>query len=48
MSLNHRSMRSGMWEKKAMKGSELSGKNLGLVGFGRIAQSVGAVAQSLA
>lgn len=42
-----RSMRSGMWEKKAMKGSELSGKNLGLVGFGRIAQSVGAVAQSL-
>ena len=42
-----RSMRAGKWEKKVMKGSELSGKNLGLVGFGRIAQSVGAVAQSL-
>ena len=42
-----RSMRGGKWEKKQFKGSELAGKNLGLVGFGRIAQGVGAIAQSL-
>ena len=42
-----RSMREGKWEKKQFKGSELSGKNLGLVGFGRIAQGVGSIAQSL-
>ena len=42
-----RSLRDGRWEKSAMKGSELSGKALGLVGFGRIAQSVGRVAQTL-
>ena len=42
-----RSMREGKWEKKLFKGSELAGKNLGLVGFGRIAQGVGAIAQSL-
>ena len=28
-----------------MKGTELCGKNLGLIGFGRIAQGVGAIAQ---
>lgn len=42
-----RSMREGKWEKKLFKGSELAGKNLGLVGFGRIAQGVGSIAQSL-
>ncbi len=42
-----RSLRDGKWEKKAMKGSELSGKALGLIGFGRIAQSVGRVAQAI-
>jgi len=42
-----RSMRDGQWEKKQMKGSELSGKSLGLVGFGRIAQGVGSIAQAL-
>ena len=42
-----RSMRDGKWEKKQFKGSELAGKNLGLVGFGRIAQGVAAIAQSL-
>jgi D-3-phosphoglycerate dehydrogenase len=42
-----RSLRSGRWEKSAMKGSELSGKALGLIGFGRIAQSVGRIAQSI-
>ena len=42
-----RSLRDGKWEKKAMKGSELSGKALGLIGFGRIAQSVGRIAQAI-
>jgi D-3-phosphoglycerate dehydrogenase len=42
-----RSLREGRWEKSSMEGSELSGKALGLIGFGRIAQSVGQVAQVL-
>ena len=42
-----RSMRQNKWEKKAMKGTELSGKCLGLIGFGRIAQGVANVAKSL-
>ena len=42
-----RGMRLGKWEKKAMKGTELFGKDLGLIGFGRIAQGVGSVAQVL-
>ena len=37
----------GKWEKKAMVGTELSGKSLGLIGFGRIAQGVGMVAQAM-
>lgn len=40
-----RGMRQDKWEKKAMKGTELSGKNLGLIGFGRIAQGVGSIAR---
>jgi len=42
-----RGLRGGLWEKKALTGSELSGKSLGLIGFGRIAQSVGNIAQAL-
>ena len=42
-----RSLRSGKWEKSRLKGSELAGKALGLIGFGRIAQSVGRVAQAI-
>ncbi len=33
-------MRDGKWEKKKYKGIELSGKTLGLVGFGRISREV--------
>ncbi len=33
--------------KKSMKGTELNGKNLGLIGFGRIAQGVANVAKAL-
>lgn len=36
----HASMRDGRWEKKSLKGSELGGKTLGLVGAGRIAREV--------
>ncbi len=42
-----RGMREGKWQKKEMKGTELSGKCLGLIGFGRIAQGVAAVASVL-
>jgi len=42
-----RGLRRDKWEKKAMKGTELSGKCLGLIGFGRIAQGVARVAKSL-
>ncbi len=35
-----RSMKSGKWEKKAFKGSELKGKTLGLIGMGRIGYEV--------
>ena len=36
-----------MWEKKQLKGTELSGKRLGLIGFGRIAQGVATVALAM-
>ncbi|MGB1792681.1 MAG: hydroxyacid dehydrogenase [Candidatus Poseidoniaceae archaeon] len=41
-----RSLRSGDWAKKELKGTELYGKRLGLIGFGRIAQGVAAVARA--
>jgi D-3-phosphoglycerate dehydrogenase len=40
-------MRNGEWNKKLYKGIELSGKTLGLVGFGRIAKSVAQKASAL-
>tara|TARA_B100000029_G_C17503477_1_gene933548 strand:- start:4 stop:1002 length:999 start_codon:yes stop_codon:yes gene_type:complete len=47
ISRGDRSLREGKWEKKILKGTELSGKNLGFIGFGRIAQGVAAVAKTL-
>ncbi|MDD2587053.1 MAG: D-2-hydroxyacid dehydrogenase [Syntrophomonadaceae bacterium] len=40
-------MREGKWEKKKYKGIELSGKTLGLIGFGRIAREVAVRAKAL-
>ena len=42
-----RKLRNNIWAKKELRGTELSGKNLGLVGFGRIAQGVSKVASAL-
>ena len=42
-----RGLRAGLWEKKQLKGTELSGKRLGLIGFGRIAQGVASVALAM-
>lgn len=40
-------MREGQWEKKAYsKGMELTGKTLGVLGYGRIGQTIGAKAQA--
>ena len=41
-----RTLRSGTWAKKELTGTELYGKRLGLIGFGRIAQGVARVAQA--
>jgi len=42
-----RTMKEGRWEKKKLKGLEIDGKTLGLVGVGRIAQCLAAKAQAL-
>ena len=41
------SMKAGKWEKKQLKGTEISGKTLGLIGCGRIGSSLGEKASSL-
>ncbi|MFH1403181.1 MAG: hydroxyacid dehydrogenase [Candidatus Altiarchaeota archaeon] len=41
-----KSMKDGLWEKKQLKGFELSGKTLGLIGFGRIGKEVAARANA--
>ena len=40
-------MRNGEWNKKMYKGIELSGKKLGLIGFGRIARETARKARAL-
>jgi D-3-phosphoglycerate dehydrogenase len=41
------SMRAGHWHKKQLKGTEIQGKTLGLIGFGNIGQAVGRRAHAL-
>jgi len=41
------SMGEGKWEKKKFKGTEISSKTLGLIGFGRIGQATGKRAHAL-
>jgi D-3-phosphoglycerate dehydrogenase len=36
----HHSMRGGKWERSKFEGSEVYGKNLGIIGFGRIGREV--------
>ncbi len=40
------SMKRGEWDRKSFRGIELAGKTLGIVGFGRIGQRVGARARA--
>jgi len=41
------SMKAGKWEKKALKGVEIAGKTLGLIGIGRIGCSLAEKAKAL-
>lgn len=43
----HRQMRNGQWEKKKLTGNEISGKTLGIIGYGRIGGLLGKKANSL-
>ena len=48
ISIAGHTMREDKWEKKAYgKGIELSGKTLGIVGFGRIGQALGKMAKAI-
>ena len=40
-------LRNGIWAKNELRGSELRGKNLGLLGYGRIARGVGRIANAM-
>ena len=37
----------GLWEKKKMKGNELKGKKIGIVGFGNVGKRVAEISNAL-
>ncbi len=41
------SMKAGKWEKKKLKGTELAGKTLGIIGYGRIGRTLAEKARAL-
>ncbi len=45
--ISNHTMRNGEWNKKAYKGVEISGKTIGIIGFGRIGQEVAKRASAL-
>ncbi|WP_040330929.1 D-2-hydroxyacid dehydrogenase [Clostridium ihumii] len=47
IAISNVSMRDGKWDKKKYKGTEISGKTLGLIGFGRIAKELAKRAEVL-
>lgn len=47
ISISNVTMRDGKWNKKAYEGIELSGKTLGIIGFGRIGKSLAEKAKGL-
>lgn len=47
MHIANHTMRQGKWEKKHYEGIELAGKNLGLIGYGRIAKETAKKAMAL-
>jgi len=47
MYIANMTMKNGLWEKKKLKGIELGGKTLGLIGFGHIAQEVARLARAI-
>ena len=47
ISIAGHTVREGKWEKKAYKGIELSGRTVGIVGYGRIGQALGKRCQAL-
>jgi Phosphoglycerate dehydrogenase and related dehydrogenases len=47
IAISNVAMRQGKWDKKKYEGIELSGKTLGLIGFGRIAREVAKRAYAL-
>ncbi len=47
VNISNVTMREGKWEKKKYEGIELSGKTLGLVGFGRISKCLATKAEAL-
>ncbi|MGM0396848.1 MAG: D-2-hydroxyacid dehydrogenase [Bacillota bacterium] len=47
VAISNVTMRNGEWNKKKYKGIEISGKTLGLIGFGRIAQDLAQKASAL-